>query len=65
VLTTTAGWVDPSAPVVGSLLDKHRDDANLIIFGVLIIAVLIFRPDGLVGAWKSLRATVRRWPYSS
>jgi branched-chain amino acid transport system permease protein len=65
MLATLSEQVDPSTPVVGSILDRHRDDATLVIFGVLVILVLILRPVGLAGMWRSTVASVRRWPYSA
>jgi len=37
---------------------------NLVIYGVLIIAFLIFEPMGLYGIWVKIRNYWKRWPFS-
>lgn len=64
MLATLSEEVDPATPIVGAMLDRHRDDVTQILFGVVVILVLIFKPAGLAGMWKSFQASLRRWPYS-
>jgi branched-chain amino acid transport system permease protein len=64
-LTMLSQHVSPTAPVVGSLLANQRGNVDTILFGVLIIVLLILRPDGLIGIWRSFRASLARWPYSA
>jgi branched-chain amino acid transport system permease protein len=63
ILTTLSQEVPSSTPVVGDLLTDHRDQLNLLIFGLLIIVILIFMPRGLAGVWESVRGQLRKWPY--
>ncbi len=39
-------------------------DWNIVLFGVLIIAFLIFEPLGLYGVWVRTRNYWKRWPFS-
>jgi branched-chain amino acid transport system permease protein len=64
-LTMLSTHVDSGTPIVGNLLATQRSNVNTIIFGLLIIVLLILRPDGLIGFWRSLKASLARWPYST
>lgn len=44
-----------------SFLTTRYPDAWLYFLGLLFIAVVLFLPNGLVGAWQQLRHTVQRW----
>ena len=45
------------------LIDSGQlENAQKVVFGVLIIAFLIREPEGLARLWQSLRARARRWP---
>jgi branched-chain amino acid transport system permease protein len=63
VIQTLSTSVDPGAPVVGDLLNQYQGQTVSLILGVLIIAIMIFRPAGLAGAWVDVRQAVTRWPY--
>lgn len=63
ILATLSQEVPVSTPVIGGLLGDHREQLNLLIFGVLIIVILIFMPRGLAGVWETVRNATRRWPY--
>lgn len=65
VINTMSDQVDPTTPVLGNLLVENVDQFNVLIFGVVIILILIFKPSGLNGMWQSIRRSVRRWPYTS
>jgi branched-chain amino acid transport system permease protein len=65
IITTVSGNVGPDAPVIGHLLAKQAPQVNDIILGLIIIVVVIFKPDGLNGIWVSLKRFFTRWPYTS
>jgi branched-chain amino acid transport system permease protein len=65
VIKTISGNVGPDAPVIGHLLGKQGPQVNDIILGLIIIVVVIFKPDGLNGIWVSLKRFFVRWPYTS
>jgi branched-chain amino acid transport system permease protein len=65
VIKTVSSNVGPTAPVVGHLLNKQAADVNNIVLGVIIILVVLFKPDGLNGIWVSLKRFFVRWPYTS
>jgi branched-chain amino acid transport system permease protein len=64
-LDTLSGQVDAGTPVVGKLLSENSDQVNLAIFGIVVIVILIFRPDGLAGMWASVKRSIVRWPYTT
>jgi len=39
-------------------------DFNAVLFGVLIIAFLVFEPDGLAGIYRRVQAYFRTWPFT-
>jgi len=45
--------------VSGDVFRNYFQQANLLIYGVLIILIVRFAPEGLVGGWRVL---ARRWP---
>ncbi|MDQ7842365.1 MAG: branched-chain amino acid ABC transporter permease [Armatimonadota bacterium] len=45
--------------VAGDLFRNYFQQANLLIYGVLIILIVRFAPEGIVGGWRLL---ARRWP---
>lgn len=59
-------WVREEVPGFRSLdlLQTYANETNLAIFGILIIVVLVMRPTGLTGIWKSVKGYVSSWPYS-
>jgi len=60
-------WARSEVPGVRSLdfLQDYASETNLAIFGVLIILVLVFRPNGLTGIWASVKSYFSSWPYST
>lgn len=60
-------WVRSEVPGLRSVdfLQRYANETNLAIFGGLIIVVLVLRPTGLTGIWKSMKGYVSSWPYSS
>jgi branched-chain amino acid transport system permease protein len=65
VIDTVSAGVDPSTPVVGSLLDRYQDQLVALILGVLVLVLLRVKPEGLNGIWLSAKGAVTRWPYTS
>jgi len=65
VIKTLSGTVEPTTPVLGSLLTKNSAAVDDIVLGLVIILVLIFKPDGLNGIWVSAKTFFTRWPYTS
>jgi branched-chain amino acid transport system permease protein len=65
ILTQISKDVGPDAPVIGSLLSQHAGDVNLVIFGIVILIILMVRPDGLASLWASVTRSFRRWPYTT
>lgn len=60
-------WIRSEVPGVRSVgfLQRYANETNLAIFGGLIIIVLVARPSGLTGIWKSMKGYVSSWPYNS
>lgn len=60
-------WATVHTPGLRSIetLQRFESEVHLAIFGALIIAILILRPSGIVGAWKSVKRYFARWPYSA
>jgi branched-chain amino acid transport system permease protein len=46
--------------LVSELMRVYIPQGHLIVFGVLIIVIIIFLPNGVVGAWNDARAKKRR-----
>lgn len=65
VIKTISGNIGPDAPGIGSLLSTHAPQLNDIILGLLIVLIVIFKPDGLNGIWVSTKRFFVRWPYTS
>lgn len=65
VITTTSGNIGADAPIIGSLLATHGPQINDIILGLLIVVIVIFKPEGLNGIWLSIKRFFVRWPYTS
>lgn len=60
-------WLRAEAPGIQNVafLVKYKNETNLAVFGILIILVLVLRPSGLSGIWKSTKGYFSRWPYST
>jgi len=65
VIQTLSGTVQPTTPLVGPLLSRNTAQVNDILLGLIIILVLIFKPEGLNGIWLSAKRFFTRWPYTS
>lgn len=52
-------------PVVGPPLAENSPQLNNIILGVVIMLVLILKPDGLNGMWVSVQRFFKQWPYTT
>ena len=46
--------------LVSELMRVYIPQGHLIVFGLLIIVIIIFLPNGVVGAWNDARAKKRR-----
>lgn len=46
-------------------LQQHSSEIDLLIFGLLVVLVLTFKPDGLSGLWQSIKKWFARWPFST
>jgi branched-chain amino acid transport system permease protein len=64
-ISTLSGEVDPETPVFGDLLGTYQEQTVLVLFGVLIILILVFKPEGLNGIWQSTKRAFVRWPYTT
>jgi branched-chain amino acid transport system permease protein len=47
-------------PNIATALNALRD----VVFGIIIIAFLIFEPDGLADRWRVMRAYFKLWPFT-
>jgi branched-chain amino acid transport system permease protein len=65
VITTLSSSIGPGAPVIGTLLSNNGPQVNDIILGLVIILIVIFKPDGVNGIWVSTKRFFLRWPYTS
>ena len=54
------GW-----PVLDSIEWVNKNGANIdvMIFGLAIIVVLVFKPEGLAGLWADTKRYFRQWPF--
>jgi branched-chain amino acid transport system permease protein len=59
-------WVRAEFPVLRNLgfLTTYKSEINLAVFGLLIVVVLVLRPEGIAGIWKAIKGYFRKWPYS-
>ncbi len=46
-----------------AFLDEGFDDFRTALFGLIIVAVLVWEPDGFVGRWRDTKSYFRAWPY--
>lgn len=63
VLRTVSLQVDPGTPLIGDRLATYPSQFASLLLGVLIIALMRFKPEGLNGLLTSLRRVVSAWPY--
>lgn len=57
--------VDPGTPMVGTLVNQDRAQVVDVLLGLVIIAMLILKPEGLAGIWASIRRYFRQWPFTT
>jgi branched-chain amino acid transport system permease protein len=65
VISTIQLELGPDAPVVGEFLQKNAAPLQDVILGLIIILILVFKPDGLNGIWVSTKRFFQRWPYTT
>ena len=65
VISTIQFELGPDAPVVGDFLQKNSAQLQDVILGLIIILILVFKPDGLNGIWVSTKRFFQRWPYTT
>lgn len=46
-----------------AFLDTKFDDFRMALFGLVIVIVLVWEPDGFVGRWRDTKTYFRSWPY--
>lgn len=54
-----------SIPGIGEPLAENSAQFNNIILGVVIMLVLILKPDGLNGIWQSIQRAFKQWPFTT
>jgi branched-chain amino acid transport system permease protein len=62
VLTTVSSSVGPTTPVIGHALTNYQPQVADLILGAIVIAIVLWRPDGLSGILESGRRRLREWP---
>jgi branched-chain amino acid transport system permease protein len=65
VISTIQFELGPDAPVVGDFLQRNSAPLQDVILGLIIILILVFKPDGLNGIWVSTKRFFQRWPYTT
>lgn len=60
-------WLRAEAPVFSDIdyLQDHAGEIDLLIFGLLVVIVLMTKPDGLSGLWQDIKKWVQRWPFTT
>jgi branched-chain amino acid transport system permease protein len=60
-------WARAEVPVIRSVgfLQRYANETDLAVFGILIVVVLVARPEGLAGIWQGSRRYFARWPFST
>ncbi|HYG69432.1 MAG TPA: branched-chain amino acid ABC transporter permease, partial [Anaeromyxobacteraceae bacterium] len=53
------GVLSPGSDVV-AFVEAHLSNAHLLIYGILVVLVILFAPDGIVGIVKRITAWARR-----
>ena len=57
-------WIRGWAVLEGfDFLQQNAAAIDLAIFGLAIIVVLRFKPEGLAGVWDDIKKYFRLWPY--
>lgn len=65
VLNVVTQSLDPATPIAGPILAQHQPEVADLLLGVIIIVMLIWKPDGLAGIWISIRRYFRQWPFTT
>lgn len=60
-------WARAEVGVIKDIkfVTKHGPIIDNMIFGALIVIVLVFKPEGLSGVWRSIRNWFARWPFTT
>lgn len=60
-------WMRAEVPVIRSIdfLQTYANETDLAVFGILIVVVLVVRPEGLAGMWQGTKRYFARWPFSA
>ncbi len=60
-------WLRGEAPILKDIdyLQDHAGEIDLLLFGLLVVLVLITKPDGLTGLWRDVKGWFSRWPFTS
>ncbi|MFC1823911.1 branched-chain amino acid ABC transporter permease [Thermodesulfobacteriota bacterium] len=48
---------------LGSVIKPHEQEIRTAMMGVIILVVLIFKPEGLNGLYRDIKIYFRNWPY--
>ena len=65
IIRTLSETVPATTPIVGNLLTRNSAQLNNILLGLIIMLILILKPQGLNGMWISVRRFFQRWPYTT
>lgn len=65
IIKTISSSIGPNVTGIGPLLSQHGPDVNDALIGLIIIVVVVFKPDGLNGIWIAVKRFFTRWPYTS
>lgn len=60
-------WVRTEVPILRDIdyLQDHGGEIDLLIFGLLVVLVLIIKPEGLSGLWNDVKGWFTRWPFTT
>ncbi|MGC3996922.1 MAG: hypothetical protein QM767_05080 [Anaeromyxobacter sp.] len=50
----------PAGSEAVRFVSAHLSQAHLLVYGVLVVIMILFAPDGLLGVWRGLLARLRR-----
>lgn len=67
ILPELTKWIRAEFPLIRDIdyLQDHAGEIDLLIFGLLVVIVLMFRPDGLSGLWGAIKGWFVRWPFTT
>lgn len=52
-------------PFLATFLTDNKAAIDVALYGVIVIAFLLFKPDGIMGFYHDIKRYVVRWPYTS